>query len=78
MTNRIYYDEISNVSDDDIKKIGKIMDKSNRKKHRTMLFWRLIGCKIFGHKADSKKTHMVVMPGLYCARCFSWVTPSKE
>lgn len=70
----ILYDEASNLTDKDIKGMTKLIDKSNRRKHRSMIFWCIIGCRIFGHKANFKKTRMVVAPGLYCGRCFSWVS----
>lgn len=74
----IYFDEATNITDKDMDAIGKLIDKANRKKHRSIMFWRIIGCRIFGHKASFKKTHMAVAPGLYCGRCFSWIVPDLD
>lgn len=69
----LVYDEMGNITDEDINRVSKLIDRANIKQHRSIIFWRLVGCRLFGHKANSARTHITVAPGIYCARCFSWV-----
>lgn len=67
--NVVYTEEAQNISEKELNKAMKIIDKGYIKQHPSIIFWRLVPHK---HKANLKKTHIMAAPGLFCSRCWRW------